>query len=183
MTEGWERDPGWPIDWLTLVPGVFLIRSRRAGVDGLVALRQLFAAFSVGVAATSVVVVVLAQGPGPTQPQWTFGVLLLVIGAASVTACTRAGPSLDCGDDASLVESFRARFLIGLAFAESAALLGFVAFFLTGQEWMYFAGAAMTAVGFWRLAPTAAHLDQAQAVLRAAGCTRSLVAALRRTGT
>jgi hypothetical protein len=40
-------------------------------------------------------------------------------------------------------------------------------------------GGVFTAIGLWRLAPTAAHLDDDQQRLRASGCGRSLVDALR----
>jgi len=66
-----------------------------------------------------------------------------------------------------------------MAFSEVAALFGFVAFFLTYLWWTYPVGAAITALGFRRAAPTSARLRADQEVLIASGCSRSLVGALR----
>jgi hypothetical protein len=57
-------------------------------------------------------------------------------------------------------------------------LVGFVGFILSNTGWLYALGALFTAIGYYRLAPTAAHLARDQDDMSAAGCRRSLVNAL-----
>ena len=72
----------------------------------------------------------------------------------------------------------RADEVLRIAFAESAALFGFVGFFAASVWWVYPAGAAITFAGFARAAPTRARLHRDQDRLNEQGCFRSLIAAL-----
>lgn len=153
----------------------------RGDVDGLVVLRQLFLSFCLTIVAVGVVLAVLYPGSDPpTDPPTGAVVALLLVGALS----SMVGPRiierpLICEDEAKLAESYRKRFFLKLAFSELAALLGFVSFFLIYAWWPYVIGAAITALGFRRAAPTSARLARDQDVLAAQGCQRSLISALR----
>jgi hypothetical protein len=85
---------------------------------------------------------------------------------------------LVCTDDVALAGSYRTRFFVRVAFAETAALFGFVGFFIASVWWVYPAGAAITLIGFARAAPTRAKLRRDQERLNEQSCFRSLVTAL-----
>lgn len=85
-----------------------------------------------------------------------------------------ASPPLNCSSPETLLGSYRIRFFLRLAFAEAAALVGFVAVILTGEWWLYLLGAAFTLIGFVRLAPTEKRLLQDQETLNSQGCGLSL---------
>ncbi len=185
-----DADPGWRqalrgAAWI-MVPGVALHRHRRRveqrRIEPLAGLRSIFVAFSVALLLVGVVVVILwgasdlgEDGLSPTA----VGVAVGAIGVATLAAPKVADRPLDCADDQSLVRSYTTRFFLRVAFGESAALVGFVGFILCGNPLVYFVGLALTAVGFWQAAPTARNLAEDQERLRAAGCGRSLVVALR----
>ena len=87
---------------------------------------------------------------------------------------------LDCSDDRRLAESYRTRFFLRIAFAESAALFGFVGFFTASEWWVYPGGVAIAFAWFARAAPTRTRLQQDQEHLSEQGCFRALVPALTR---
>jgi hypothetical protein len=111
----------------------------------------------------------------------TAGVVLA--GLVSLALPRLLDPGLDCSSDDALVASFRTWFLVRIGVAESASLVGFAAFLATGEPWHYPLGAAFTAVGLVRLAPTDANLARLDERLRLEGCPVSLaeVLAARRT--
>lgn len=161
------NDPGW--------------RPRLAGgtPDGLLVLRSMFVSFCGGIVLIGVVTVLLvADVDGDLPP--ALGVMLT---AAAGVVAQLVGRSvdrpLDCSSDGALAGSYRNRFFLRLAFAESTALVGFVLSILSGSVLPYLVGMLGTLAGFARLAPTAAHLEADQQELTAGGCGRSLVAALR----
>lgn len=164
-----------------LVPGWSLrFRKRFGGTDGLVLLRGVFVSFVTALVMVGVVVVVLEATGGLEGAVSAPPLLaaLALVGLAGVAGSGLDRP-LHCEDDARLAKSYTQRFFLRVALAEAAALAGFVAFVLTGAGWMYAVGAGFAAVGFRRLAPTAAHLREDEEKLEASGCSRSLVVALR----
>lgn len=180
-----DPGPGWRAalrhSFVTMVPGWRLWLGRRSGgSDGLVLLRGIFLSLTISLVLVGVVVVVLVTtgdidggvSDGPV------GAAVVLVGAAGL-AGSRIERPLQCEDDGRLAGSYTTRFFLRVALAEASALVGFVAFVLTGSAWMYPLGTAFTAVGFWRLAPTSRHLQEDEARLGASGCSRSLVAALR----
>lgn len=182
------EDPGWAVSWRTLlwlfIPGLGIHRQRQRAndddVDGLLMLRQLFLSFCLAIVAFGIVLAVLYPGSTtPNDPPTAVAVALLVAGALSTVAGQKLERPLSCEDDAKLAESYRKRFFLRLAFSEVPALLGFVAFFLTYAWWPYPIGAAITAMGFRRAAPTSTRLARDQEELTSQGCQRSLIAALR----
>lgn len=182
-------DPGWSMVLggipASLIPTLAMRRFKRQAkkgdVDGLVMLRSVFAAFAAAIANIAVVVVVLRVTSSLESVLPSVPVVLgvAVVGMATLAAVRFFTDRLDCSSDGALVGSYRTRFFLQLAFAESAALVGFLGFILTVQPLVYLVGAAFTAVGFTMLAPTAGNLAEDQYRLAAKGCPHNLTALLR----
>ena len=176
-----DDDPGWPPGrrvLLFLIPG-YLRRSAKDG-DGLLMLRQVFLAFVSALIAFQVVLVLIGTTDEPTNVALAIG--LLIWGALNVLAVEplierRAKP--DCSSEVTLAGWYTTRFFLRVAFAESAALFGFVGFFVANVWWVYPASLITAAIGFARLAPTREHLVADQEALRSQGCNLMLVRALR----
>lgn len=173
-------DPGWPPLRRSLL-GIILpsLAVRRAsGGGGLTVLRSVFVSFSVAVVIVGVAAFVVASGFEESTSPFTASVLVIALGLLALGLGRLLDKPLDCTSDETLANGYRQRFFLRLATSEAAALVGFVAVVLTGHPWLYLVGAAITAVGFTRAAPTAANLATDQEALQVNGCGRSLVAAL-----
>ena len=188
-----DDDPGWgdavrALAW-ALIPGMNMRRMRRGGrrgVNGLVVLRLIFVNFLIALALIGVVTTVLIntrsfKGNSVAAAAPT-GVVVVVLGLVSLVTTPMVERPLDCATDATLLASYRTRFFLRIAMSEAVGLLGFVGFLLSGRWWLYALGAAFTAVGFARLAPTRANLARDQERLRTSGCLRSLVPVLAGVG-
>lgn len=148
-------------------------------------LRILFFAFSMAIALISVVVVpVLAAGMDsddgldplvPTAGVGAIGFVLFAVGRAF----SRAEGFRECRSPGELVGAFRTKFILQLALAETSALLGFVAFFLTSSVTPYAVGVAWTALGFLLIAPTRRRLERLQDEIALQGCPYPLLDALQ----
>jgi uncharacterized membrane protein len=183
-----DDDPGWVFSWRIflwlLIPQIGLRRqvkrAEQGEVDGLLMLRQVFMSFCFSIIAIGAVLAVLYQGSKrPADPSTVPAAGLLVVGAAGLVFGRRVERPLICEDDQKLAGSYRTRFFLRMAFAQSAAMLGFVGFFLADAWWTYPIGVAIASLGFYRAAPTATHLAADQDQLRTQGCGRSLIRALR----
>jgi ABC-type Co2+ transport system permease subunit len=182
------RDPGWRSAlgglWWVLVPGQMIRQQRRAmaaGTNGLTVLRRLFASFVAALIMIGLAVVLLSatttQTHHPLAPV-DVAIGVVVYGVFSVFAPRLIEKPLDCSADQRLAGTYRTRFFLRLAFANAAALLGFVGFMLSNNGWFYVLGVAFAAIGFYRVAPSAAHLAKDQQALSDSSCSRSLIAAL-----
>ena len=154
-------------------------RQEKASDDGLIVLRRVFMSFCVAIALFGIVSVLI--GP-PTElrqrtPKVALG--LLIAGGLSVVGGTFFERPLDCADERRLAGTYRTRFFMRMGFSESAALLGFMGYFMTAEPWVYPAAAGVTSLGFSRAAPTRGRLRRDQDRLDATGCAISLVQALR----
>jgi len=183
-----DDDPGWPLSWRTflwlLVPRLGLQRQiRRAAdgeVDGLLLLRQVFLTFTLALAMFGVVLAVLyPSSKPPRDPATALVIGLLVLGVVGLVLGMRIEKPLDCTDDLRLATTYRQRFFLRIAFAEAAALYGFVGYFLISAWWPYPVGVATAAIGFTRAAPTSRHLARDQELLNERQCHRVLVRAIR----
>lgn len=182
-----DEDPGWPISWRTfaglLLPGAG-VRSqiKAAQGDGLVLLRQVFFSFSVALLLFGIVLVFLYPGLVPKGEEPKPGIALALIAAGALAGVLERvlERPLACVDEQALADSYRTRFFLRIAMAESAAMFGFVGFFVSYEWWVYPAGVAITAIGFRRAAPTRSNLANDQEHLYAQGCGLSLVGAVRR---
>ena len=183
-----DDDPGWPRSprvLIFLLPPFGAIQRRRITRqqgDGLILLRQLFVSFVIALLMFGVVIAVLyPTSPPPADSPTVVVAALLFLGAIGVALTPRIEGQLDGTDDAALAASYRTRFFLRIAFAESAALFGFVGFFLTYDWWPYPVGLTIAAFGFSRAAPTRKNLRHDQELLAQRSCFRPLVRALRTT--
>lgn len=176
-------DPGWGGVKGLLLALVPMVAQRQSRGDPLVVLRRVFLSFCTALVLILVVVVVVVE----TGEQRTAG--LSVAAAAGITAVAGiaalmarrffADRPLECSDAPALANSYRTRFFLRMAFAETTALLGFVLSFVAQSPWPYVVALPFTAVGFWWAAPTARNLARDQAQLTASECACNLLAALR----
>lgn len=138
---------------------------------------MLFTSFALSLVLIGVVVIALA-GSGTAEPDGLAASVvaagIIAYGSLSLFALRLIERPLDCSDETALVSSYRTRLFLRLAFANAAALLGFVGFFLSGEAWMYPLGASFTAVGYVRLAPSRRNLERDQEELNQQGCLLSL---------
>lgn len=179
-------DPGWwsafrGIGW-GFVPWLVHRRTTRSRINGLLVLRELFVSFSTALVLIAGVVLILDRPNGGLGGNWSGEAGAALVGGYAVYALVATRvivKPLDCASDVALAGSYRTTFFLRIAFSESIALVGFVAFILTGNGALYWLALVPTAVGFARAAPTAGNLDRAQEALAVAGCGRSLVTALQ----
>lgn len=180
-----EDDPGWGglvPNLLTIVPGGLKYLNRRsgeAGIDGLVVLRRIFLAFPFSLVLVAGVAISLASSLEPSLPPIPVGCGVALYGGLSLLGTRILEKHLDCTSDQTLAGSYRSRMFLRVAFADAAALLGFVGVTLTGEAWVFGVGIPFAAVGLLRAAPTGENLAGDQETLALAGCGRSLVTALR----
>ena len=156
-----EGDPGW-FSWRSLltlfIPWLGLQRASKDGVNALEALRQLFTAFAAALFLIGIVVLLLAP-VGSRDDAMPAGVVAIGVagyGVVSLLVPRLVERPLDCTDAQALLASYRTRFFLRVAFADAAALVGFVGFFLADAWWLYPLGGGFAAIGFARLAPTGA---------------------------
>jgi hypothetical protein len=185
---GWSRDPGWSEAirgaWWFVVPFGLQLRLKRldeSGADGLVIMRSVFVAFC-GAIVLFALVLAFLNPPAPdlgTSVWVAVGLVVYGLGAIFVVT-PRIERPLACDSDVVLGGTYRTRFFVRIAVAESVALFGFVAVFMVGPAWLYYIAGAVTLVGFARYAPSAGNLIRDQAELLSRGCERPLIGALRR---
>lgn len=185
-----ETDPGWGSPFsaalLGLLPGLSMRRFKKqvtAG-HGLIALRGIYLSFVVAIGMIGGVVVILetTEAIESTDVVPVAVVAVVVVGLATLAAPRFLTRPLRCEDESALAEGYRQRFFLRIAFAEAAALVGFIGFIVSGAGWVYPLGALFRAIGFAKLAPTSGHLRQDQEDLRRHGCNVSLMSALREMG-
>ena len=119
-----------------------------------------------------VVLAFLDLGPDDGEdPAVSLGVAVAIVAAAGLVSLVAANfiPALDGSSDSTAAQTYRTRFFLRLATAESVALVGFVLCFLTGSIVPYLAALPFTAIGFWRAAPTKSNIQRDQDALRAQG--------------
>jgi hypothetical protein len=171
------QDPGWPISarslWIMFVPWL----AQRQGRKGLTLLRTTFIAFVNAIIFFGVVLPFLGPYDGSNA---AAAIVVLGVGVYSlatlllVRQLERKNP-LKCEN---LRDSYHSRFFLRIAFAEAAALFGFVAVFVLHVLWVYYPCALFTLMGFAAAAPTRASIERDQVTLNNRGCGKSLLAAL-----
>ena len=181
--EDWSQDPGWRLSWRMLVlvlPYVGFVYRRRLRGDPLIDLRTTWVSFPLALVGFGVVLAfILPLHTGSAAIFWLLGVAAFTL--LTTILVPRTVRPLPCDSDAKLAAGFKARMFPRVAYAESTALFGFVAAFITRSSWVYYVCALLAVPGLLRAAPTRAALVRAQDDLDARGCGRSLVAALRQT--
>jgi len=181
-------DPGWgparADAFLLLIP---LLRRRRlkkrsSAGDGLTVLRGYYLSYVMAIGMIGCVVVILETTAAEIRPSsevFPLWVVVVAVGFATLAASRVVTPPLPCESESDLAAGYRQRFFLQIAFANVAALTGFMGVIMSAAGWMYPLGALFTAIGFAKLAPTAGNLRQDQEDLRRRGCTVSLMSALQ----
>jgi cbb3-type cytochrome oxidase subunit 3 len=182
LPEG-TNDPGWPRSLLwVLVPPLAIRRAQRSGdANVLQLLRLLFTSFAMSLVLIGVVVIALADSEPAEADRPAASVVaagVVAYGALSLFAPRLIERPLDCSDETALVSGYRTRLFLRIAFANAAALIGFVGFFLSGAAWMYPLGAIFAVMGYVRLAPSRRNLERDQEELNQQGCGLSLTGLL-----
>jgi len=178
--EEWGDDPGWRPSLVVLIPYAGMLFTRGKRRDPITTLRDLYLAFVSALALFGFVLSFIApfrsehNGLG-----WAIAIgALALVNLAMVRWVERP---LSCDSDEALAGSYRTRLFVRLAFAESSALLAFVASFMINGNWIYFFGFACSLPAFIRLAPTKLAFVRDQDELTGRGCALSLMEAIRRT--
>lgn len=120
-----------------------------------------------------------SESSDPSVPVAAATLGVVMWGVAVTVLARRPLVRLDCSSDGTLALSYRKRFTLRLAAAESAALLGGVASLVSASIVPFVAGVLFAVVGFAWCAPTRSHLAADQDTLTTSGCARSLEDALR----
>jgi len=156
-----DADPGWPSLGDVLVTFAFTFNPSRA-VDRagspLVALRALSLRFVLALVLFGVVLAFLTGSSRSSVDGAVAAVVIVVVGGATLVLPRTIERDLDCSSDESLATSYRTRFFLRMASAQAASLVGFVGFFMVGNElWAYVLGrfhaARLLAGGTHRRAP------------------------------
>ena len=181
-----DDDPGWHVEWKSLPMLLFVPQLARRRVarspDPLATLRNIFIAFCGSMIGVGVVVVIVGDVGKGAHPATVPTLVVFGAGCVTLVLPRLLARPLDCSSAATLASSYRRRFFLRLAFAESAALVGFVVDIQLGPFWVFFVGLGFTAIGFSILAPTRRHLRDEAEALTMSGCGQSLIAALRTPG-
>jgi len=152
-------------------------RAIREGVSTLRMVRTMFTASSMLLLLVGVVVIVLAvvsDGENDVSG-WLVAGGVTAWGAAALLLSRVMRRPAPCDSNTSLAAWYRTTFFLRVAFASSAALVGFLGFVLTWTPWIYVIGAVFAAVGMVRLAPTERRLQADQAAINGQGGDRSLL--------
>jgi F0F1-type ATP synthase membrane subunit c/vacuolar-type H+-ATPase subunit K len=171
------QDPGWPISlkglWIVFVPWL----AQRQARKGLTSLRVTFIAFVNAIILFGVVLPFLGpyNGSNVAAALVVLGVgVYALVSRLCVRRVERRSP-LKCEN---LGGSYQTRFFLRIAFAEAAALFGFVGVFVVHVLWIYYPCALFTLIGFAHAAPTRASIERDQVALNNRGCGNSLLAEL-----
>ena len=177
--EEWGEDPGWRPSLIFVIPyAVFVLRRRER--DPITTVRILYLAFVTALGCYGFVLGFIAPFRSEHNGlAWAIGIGALAL--ANLAIVRRVERPLSCESETALAGSYRTRLFIRLAFAESTALLGFVASFMIDGNWIYFLAVLCSVPAFVRLAPTKAAFIRDQDDLTNRGCAYSLIEAIRRT--
>jgi len=159
---------------------VLAFRKKQATADGLTSLRTIWLALVLSLFLFLLTLSFVVNDRRVHRPMkwWLVGVALAGCSSLLLTAEIKRRP-LRSESPEALAKSYLSHFFIGFAQSEIAALLGFVAVFITGRLWPYLEGLSFTLAGMILVAPTAGNLDRYQSKLRAQGSSLSLVEALK----
>ena len=176
------EDPGWRKALVSLVPGFGLLAARRAG-EGITRARILFLAYSSSVVYLGVLLVFIVDGP-PKDGAWPGVVVgLLGIGGMIGIRWLRRQPLIG-KDNRAVAGGFLSALIIGVAFAVTPAVMGFVLSIVQQARWPYVLALPFTLAGMALVAPTRAEIERRQQQMNERGSSidlgRSLLESPRR---
>jgi F0F1-type ATP synthase membrane subunit c/vacuolar-type H+-ATPase subunit K len=175
------RDPGWriPLSGMLPLPQLGMARLKKQGrLDGLTLTRILFLSFVFALLAFWLVLMVRAPWDGGDEGWIPWAVGGYGLASVAIVWSILRRPLDGASNQTALAGAWRTRFFLAVAFAETAALVGFVGVILTQSLWVYFLGLVFSLFDLWLLAPSARNLDRDQERLREAGSSLSLRRAL-----
>lgn len=179
-----DTDPGWrPVLKVlpTLMIPFFGMRTMTMQDSGLQATRLLWLVFVNAIVLLWVPVLALGATDGaPVSVGVGVGVTVAV-GVGLLVASLRFAPSIDGSSETELARSFQRLTLIRIAFAEAAAIVGFICFLLTGSWVVYGTGFVIALVGMWLAAPRRPVLASLQDDLHTSGSELHLIRVLNTT--
>jgi hypothetical protein len=146
-------------------------------VSVLQALRQVFTSLAIALVLIGFIAVTVGADIDDESSGPSLTVVAAVVGAYglfSLVVPRLLDRPLDCSSEGALVTGYRTRFFLRIAFADAAALGGFVGTFIAHEAWVYPLGAFFAAIGFVRLAPSNRNLELEQLALNQRGCGLSL---------
>jgi F0F1-type ATP synthase membrane subunit c/vacuolar-type H+-ATPase subunit K len=175
----WGEDPGWRPTLRVLIPFAPLVFRANRRRDPITILRMMYLTFVLAIILYGFVLTqILSFRSTHNGLAWAIGIGAVAL--ANLVVERRVERPLSCECEAALATTYRSRTFVRIAFAESTALLGFVAAFTINGSWIYFFSALCSAPAFWRAAPTKAALTRDQDELASRGSAHSLVEAIRR---
>ncbi|MFN2545674.1 MAG: hypothetical protein ABR600_14045 [Actinomycetota bacterium] len=164
------EDPGWrPILkglGFAFIPYVGHTLARRSGGNLLENARTLFTSFVVTPLVIAIPLAFVTSGDekhGATA--WALGVTAFGLVNLVAVQWVRKRPLVKDSPD-SLAQSYVQNMILGIAFAEAPALLGFVGATVTGAIWVYPIGAVIALIGMLLVAPTRWDIERRQSELR-----------------
>jgi hypothetical protein len=183
------EDPGWgPVlrRWpLFFLPGtpllMFPLLQRRGGFDGLTALRIFWLTYVQALVLFLLVLALIEPAVGSPDEGYLLVLIAVQMLALGGVVWSRTRP-LDTSSVAKLAGSYRTLFFVGVAFAESVALFGFVGVFLVEELWPYLEALPLGLLGLALLAPTCRDIARRQQPITAKGSSLSLGGALMQLG-
>lgn len=175
-------DPGWGAAArrapLILVPTRGM-RSALADDNGLVVMRMVWITFvAVMVVIGALVVAIDRSLPGGGADGRVVAAGVAGVGIFLQVVSTKFIPVIAGKKMAAVRSAAQRAFFIRVAFAEPAALLGFMGFVLSGNVAVYAVGFAVGLAGMTDAAPTGRWIAAGQAELAASGSDVDLLAAL-----
>jgi len=178
-------DPGWgPVIRrlpLLLIPVVGMTRLAKEA-NGLLAMRILWVVFVNAIVLIGVVVVFLGgEFDGAVDSSLALAATV-VVGVFTQLAGPRFVRGPDVSSASAFVPTFQRWFFSRVAFAEVAALFGFVMFVLSGSGLVYAVGAVIALAGMIDAAPGARRLAALQERADAEGSGLDVLSALQQGG-
>jgi hypothetical protein len=174
-------DPGWAHVVKALLPWRWALRRRISETNGLASLRMAFGGVVLSLWPFALVLFMIQSSKPRSAPgrDRLVATVVLVVGAAAflLIRWIRNRP-LRHDDHSGLAESYRGSVLIGIALAETPALVGFTGSFFIADIWPYLLAAAIsTGLLLW-IAPGRREIERRQRQIQEQGSPLSLGAAL-----
>ena len=174
-------DPGWPKGTSALkliLPGLMQREIRRNPGDVLVLLRQSTLSFSLALILFGVVLPFLGLQGGQAA---LYGGVLAGYAIVDMVVAHLVTRPLDGSSPTALRASYRTRFFLRVALADSVAVFGFVFAFIGAGLWIYYPAGAFALIRIWTTAaPTRTRLERDQRALYEQGSDLVLIETLRR---
>jgi len=150
-----------------------------SSVDGLSVMRVLWMTFMSAMLLMAVAVIVIDQVlPGGGVDGRVVGGVVVAVSVFAQIVANKFVPEVAGSTMSAVRETAQRSFFVRIAFAEPAALLGFLGFVVSGNAAVYGLGCVVGMAGLFDAAPTAAWIRKGQDQLKGSGSDVELLAAL-----